>query len=112
MSFTVVFVIVITLYASAASETASITVLSGSTAQFDCNTSFAPVWAKINTKQGKYKTIAINGKKHPNFRDARFTFTNKETIFKMEISRVSSADAGTYVCDGEKSHSFLLNVVR
>ena len=88
------------------------TAISGSSLSFSCESSFAPVWAKVDTKQGQYKTLAISGKKHPNFHDSRFEFSELDSGFKLEIKNVGASDAGTYVCDGSKSYSYLLTVVR
>ena len=106
------FLLPLTLFAANASPLIETTVMSGSSLVFSCDSSFAPVWAKVNTRQGIYKTIANNGKKHPSFYDSRFKFSETKSAFTMEIDKVVSSDAGTYVCDGTKSFSYLLTVVR
>ena len=109
MSVYVVIFVFSLISTSNAANSVSVTVLSGASAHLSCNSSFPPVWAKVNPT---YKTLAINGQKHPSFNDNRFTFSKKETTYNMKISQVSSLDAGNYVCDGLKSNSFVLNVIR
>ena len=98
-----------TIDVSDASDVTHYTILLDFAVRFPCHSTFPPVWAKVNPT---YKTIALNGKKHPNFRDDRFSFSNDESIYELRINRVKAADVGTYVCDGSKSVSFSLNVVR
>ena len=105
----VVQILLTTIDVSDASDVAHFTVLLDSAVRFHCHSTFPPVWAKVNPT---YKTIAVNGKKHPNFRDDRFGFANEESIYELRIDKVKAADVGTYVCDGSKSVSFSLNVVR
>ena len=108
----VTWVLLMTTDISDASDVSHFTVLLESTVRLPCHSSFPPVWAKVSAKEHKYKTIALNGKKHPNFRDDRFGFANEESIYELRIDKVKAADVGTYVCDGSKSVSFSLNVVR
>ena len=95
-----------------ATDVDQITILSGSSLQLSCGSSFAPAWAKVNQSPLEYKTLFNNGRKNPNFKDTRFSFYNKESVYHLKISPVIASDAGNYVCDGDNSKSFLLNVIR
>ena len=84
----------------------------GTEVDFQCNSSFPPPWAKIGPKLGDYKSLAFVGKKHPNFKDSRFSFTNQGSLYKMKIQEISIADSGNFRCDGDQPTSYLLSVVR
>ena len=90
----------------------SISAVSKTNVSFQCNSSFPPPWAKIGPKPGQYKTLMVNGQKHPNLKDSRIVFTRNQNDFKLLIAGVVASDAGNYVCDGDQSVSYLLNVVR
>ena len=86
----------------------------GSEVIFSCESSFPPAWAKVNPKVGEYKTLAfaMSGQKHPNLKDPRISFSRSKSLHELRIERVSAADVGNYVCDGDQSSTFLLNVIR
>ena len=84
----------------------------GSNVVLQCNSSFAPPWARIGPKPGQYKSLFVNGRKHPNLNDERISFSNNRLVYKVLIKGVLASDAGTYVCDGDQPVSYILNVIR
>ena len=84
----------------------------GSTIVLDCVSSFAPPWSKIGPKIGDYRTIGVNGKRHPKWKEPRFVFNNEKSVYKITINELSLSDAGTYVCEGDSSTSYVLSVIR
>ena len=98
--------------ASTSSRLSVISAVSGSAVVFSCDSSFPPPWAKVGPRPGDYKTLALNGRRHPNFLDERFAFSSRGSTYDLTVGRVEAADAGRYVCDGQSSVAYLLNVVR
>ena len=96
---------------TAAATIATVAIV-GENIAFTCNSSFPPAWVKVNPNVGEYKTLAMSGQKHPNFKDPRFSFSNWNSEHRLKIDKVKSSDVGSYVCDGDKSATFLLNVIR
>ena len=84
----------------------------GSSAQLECVSSFAPPWSKIGPRVGDYKIIGVNGKKHPKWDEPRFSFTNEDSVYKIQIEDVRLKDAGKYVCEGDTATSYVLSVIR
>ena len=106
-----VFLLLSNVYFTTATTVNRVAVI-GSDVVFPCESSFAPPWAKVGPKLGQYKTLMVNGKKHPNLKDPRITFSNQGDVYQLDIRDLAAKDAGTYVCDGDNPVSYLLNVVR
>ena len=86
--------------------------IAGTSVKFHCNSSFPPPWAKIGPKLGDYTPLAMVGKRHPNFKDNRFTFSDTNTRYTLKIDNVKPVDAGNFRCDGDQPISYNLGVVR
>ena len=109
---TFVFIFVAAYLMEADAVTLSQIVITGSDVMFACNSSFPPAWSKFNPNIGEYKILAMSGKKHPNFKDDRIKFSSIQSLHQLKIKSVKVSDVGNYVCDGEKTTSFSLNVMR
>ena len=86
--------------------------IAGTSIEFNCNSSFPPPWAKIGPKLGDYASLALSGKRHPNFKDERFAFSVLNTRYTLKINDVKILDAGNFRCDGDQPVSYTLGVIR
>ena len=85
--------------------------LTGSNKVIKCNSSYAPPWSKTGS-EGEYQIIGVGGKKHPQLKEARFTFTNEGNVYSLRISDVRLSDAGKFVCGSDNPNTYVVTVLR
>ena len=84
----------------------------GSEAKLECSSSFAPPWTKAGVSPGDFHIIGFNGKRHPNWKEERYSFTSEGAKFVLTISDFQLKDAGKFVCGSDSPVTFLVTALR
>ena len=84
----------------------------GKNVEFSCSSSFAPFWTKIGSSSGDLLIIGANGKRHPNWNEPRYSFSNQGDSYSLLISDLRLTDAGKFVCGSDSPQNYVLSVMR
>ena len=66
----------------------------------------------IGASDGAMHMIAISGKKHPNWKDARYAFGSEDSNHFLRISDVHLNDAGKFFCGSDSPTTFIVSLLR
>ena len=89
-----------------------LTSLIGSDIVLKCKSSFKPPWNKFGPSNGDFHIVGLNGERHPNWKETRYSFFNENTDHFLRITGVHLADAGRFVCGSDSPVSFIVTVIR
>ena len=93
-------------------EVSHLNFLLGSDGYLNCTSSFTPAWSKTGSAFGDYNIISVNGKRHPNWDEPRYSFSTNGNVFSLHISDLRLTDAGKFVCASDAPKTFLVTILR
>ena len=102
----------LTVFLLTSSEETHVNFLLNSDVRLKCSSSFAPSWNKIDVANGGFHVIGLNGKRHPNWKDPRYSFFSRESDHFLEISDLRLSDAGKFLCGSDSPVTFVVTVLR
>ena len=108
----VLFLIYHNFVMSSASEVVHKNFLLGSEGQLICPSSFSPPWTKTGVTPNDYHIIGLNGNRHPNWKETRYSFFAEDQNYFLKISNVQLSDAGKFVCGSDSPITFMVTVMR
>ena len=111
MPFLAVLIVFRVISAIAASEERYFNFLLGSDVELKCTSSFIPSWNKFGPAMGEFHIIGLNGRRHPNWKESRYSFSDQGEEYSLRIADVRLSDAGKFVCGSEKPVTFVVTVV-
>ena len=105
-------VVLLPLLSLGFAEVSKLTPLIGSDIVLKCKSSFTPSWNKIGPSNGDFHIIGLNGKRHPNWKERRYSFFNEDSDHFLKITDVQLIDAGRFVCGSDSPKSFIVTIMR
>ena len=100
------------LIMSVAAESQHVNFLMGSDIELKCSSSFTPSWNKINLSSGDFHVVGLNGKRHPNWKDTRYSFFAQNSNHFLRIANLKLSDAGKFLCGSDSPMTFFVTVLR
>ena len=95
-----------------ASEEKHVNFLLGSDIELKCTSSFTPSWNKIDVANGGFHIIGLNGERHPNWKDSRYSFSAENSNHFLRISNLRLNDAGKFLCGSDSPITLIVTVLR
>ena len=112
LAFSTIFLILrLTLPSQASPDAVNKVVLLGTEVELSCPSSYPPAWNKVGPSVGDFHIIGANGKRHPNWNEPRYSFTNQASTYFLRISDVHLKDAGRFVCGSDDPKTFVITVM-